>query len=312
MFQALLGPIVDVHLVEPADKVPEGVTVEIKHFLTIPRDPEVMEYMEGNGHLHDIVKVDMKNGNPEIKRVGIAQPGLTETNMFSTNGFQGQDFCYVLATDGSYKCMHSSPKIITITQKREMCPHKDGSLSLHCYITCPTKVVTEEEDRKFAKDEFEENMGNLDIKTDLKMKLVLEKNSNTYEIFASSDKMFLGVDPMRISHDLMCQYNGAIKLGPIKEEFGCCEISHCTNVRKIYVKAKAREIHARNDDPIGWPREDVVHLKCILDQHDLSDDLRKTHIESKPRKLPEWDEEEMRLVSNILIPTYIILHNIKR
>ena len=83
------------HLVDSKDKVPDGVTVEIKHFLSIPRDPEVTENVEGNGHRHDIVKVTMEGSVIDLQTIGKAQPGLTEEDMFSTTKFQGKRFCHV-------------------------------------------------------------------------------------------------------------------------------------------------------------------------------------------------------------------------
>ena len=39
--QDMLGPVVDVELVDPPDKVPPGVVFGIKHLLTVPNSPDV-------------------------------------------------------------------------------------------------------------------------------------------------------------------------------------------------------------------------------------------------------------------------------
>ena len=42
----MLGPVVDVELVDPPDKAPPGVVFGIKHLLTVPNSPDVQEALE--------------------------------------------------------------------------------------------------------------------------------------------------------------------------------------------------------------------------------------------------------------------------
>ena len=46
LFQHLLGPIIDLELLNPDDVVPTGVTVAIKHFLKAPQSSEEVEALE--------------------------------------------------------------------------------------------------------------------------------------------------------------------------------------------------------------------------------------------------------------------------
>ena len=47
LFQHLLGPIVDLELLNSSDVVPRGVTVAVKHFLQVPKSSEEEEAMDG-------------------------------------------------------------------------------------------------------------------------------------------------------------------------------------------------------------------------------------------------------------------------
>ena len=41
----MLGPVVDVELVDPPDKVPPGVVFGIKHLLTVPNSPTTLQML---------------------------------------------------------------------------------------------------------------------------------------------------------------------------------------------------------------------------------------------------------------------------
>ena len=232
--------------------MPEGVTVEIKHFLSLPGDPEVKDYMEGNGHWHDIVKVTMEGDKVDLETIGEAQPGLTEEGMFSTSKFQGQSFCHIaVMADGSecYTCKHSAPKVITITQNSKLCPHEDDALSLHCYSNCTAKGATQMEDRKFGNEKFERYLRmTSDITTKLSVDLVTAKNNNRYDIFVSVNRSVFD-QSYKISHNMLCKHDGAINFGSLHHfELGCCrEINHCNTVKKINVKVKAEVIEADDE-----------------------------------------------------------------
>ena len=240
--------------------MPEGVTVEIKHFLSFPRDLEVKDYMEGNGHWHDIVKVTMEKDIFNLQLVGEAKPGVTEESMFSTTNFQGQGFCHVLATNGEVECTHASPKIITVAKNKEMCPHLKNTLSLHCFNNCSTG----EEDRPLGKRMFHKHIGeqNLPINgASITYVMDKDKGYREYKISVSKDDNVLKI--YKMSHNLICQYDGAIELGLLKFDFGCCEINHCNkNNLDIVITVEPGEREKQDRDPM----EKAIPLKCISAQ----------------------------------------------
>ena len=253
------------HLVEPADRVPEGVTVEIKHFLSFPRDLEVKDYMEGNGHWHDIVKVTMEDDMIDLETIGQAQPGLTEEDMFSTTKFQGKRFCQVSAT-GNYTCKHSALKVITVTRNSKSCPHKDKSLSLYCFSDSTAKDATPIDDIKHGKEKYETDLRKRSlITTNVSVDLVTVKTNQMYNIWLSANETFSG-DPFKISHELICMYNGVKSFGTVMNvQCGCCKSNHCNNFKEIHIKVKAAVIEA-NDEPEEY---NVFSLECIPVQQAL-------------------------------------------
>ena len=101
-----------------------------------------------------------------------------------------------------------------------------------------------------------------DIETTLSVDLVTAKNNKKYNISISTKKTFSDSDSdsYKISHDLICQYDGAIRLGTLKNfQLGCCETSHCDDFKKIYIQVNAEVIKAGDEDN----KFDVTRLKCI-------------------------------------------------
>ena len=70
--QELLGPAIDIELVDPPDKVPQGVVIGIKHFLSVPNSSEIEkeeENSEESGHRHYVVRMIKANGKYELDKI---------------------------------------------------------------------------------------------------------------------------------------------------------------------------------------------------------------------------------------------------
>ena len=52
-----MSAILDVELVPPSTVVPEGTTIAVRHFLSVPNCQEVEEAVKGSGNCHSILKV---------------------------------------------------------------------------------------------------------------------------------------------------------------------------------------------------------------------------------------------------------------
>ena len=151
------GPMVDVHLKKPTEKLPPGVQIGIKHFLAVPSCPEVREAWEEDNHEHHFLKVTKtKKGRLNIEIIDTFKE--VTSNFFITEKLQNQSLCQ-LAVGLSFKrfsfmrkptCSHNSPKSFVLTQAKGRCPHREHSLFLWC-------VCDAVDDERFNKEITENN-----------------------------------------------------------------------------------------------------------------------------------------------------------
>ena len=117
LFQHLLGPIIDLELLNPDDEVPTGVTVAVKHFLKAPQSSEEVEALELDGDNHAIVKIVETQESFFLQVIDTFE--TVTSQYFKTDKFEKSRFCYVttawLPWVASRKCHHSSLKEIVIT-----------------------------------------------------------------------------------------------------------------------------------------------------------------------------------------------------
>ena len=52
-FQEIIGPVIELELIQPKDLVPEGVEFSVNHMLTVPHNQEICETLQTN----DVVPV---------------------------------------------------------------------------------------------------------------------------------------------------------------------------------------------------------------------------------------------------------------
>jgi hypothetical protein len=90
--QSILGPIVEMELVSPADKIPEGVKISVKHFLTLPNSAEVISCLESEEDQHNIVKITKIGEDLNIEKFGDFR--TVNTEHFETYELQNQSLCY--------------------------------------------------------------------------------------------------------------------------------------------------------------------------------------------------------------------------
>ena len=243
-FQVLLGPIVEIELMKPEDLVPEGVTIAIKHFLTMPSTKEFKEAVEKPGDCHNIMRVRKDKNSFVIDKID-SQSTVTSTYI-SSNNFQNHSMCHITTTcegNDEPKCRHSSLKNIIVTKHKDMCPHKKSALALNCY--CEASVNKFDEMISLRSHE----------KTEAIMEHNIEKSTNMDYTLEVSTKCHINPQQWNISHNKMCKYNGAIRFGLIRQEFDCSnQNTACNDFKTIYFKVTE---HGSGDQ-----LEDGAALKC--------------------------------------------------
>ena len=111
----MLGPVVDIELVDPPDKAPSGVVFGVKHFLTIPSCPEVREALEeeGSSHKHYIIKMTKRNGTHEME---VIDSTVSITSQYLvTDKLAERSLCKITSAwlpwgGSNHECTHSSLK----------------------------------------------------------------------------------------------------------------------------------------------------------------------------------------------------------
>ena len=178
--------------------VPDGVTIELRHFLTVPSAQFVRDELEGDGHAHHLVKIT-KVGDGYEKEIIDSQTEVL-SQYFGSEKLQGKPLCYLAWGVFSW-CSHmSAPRKIIVTRHRQTCGHKTtNSQSLVVYAFCEAA----------SKDRFQELIDqDGQIRTDAVMEEVIgPKDTLEIRVKAGGDWVQLKA----VTHLKLCQYNGAIR-----------------------------------------------------------------------------------------------------
>ena len=126
--QELLTAIVEVEVMtafglsEQSLVVPDGVTVELRHFLTVPSAQFVRDELEGDGHAHHLLKITKVGDGFEREIIDSQREVLSP--YFRSEKLQGKPLCYLAWGVFSW-CSHmSAPRKIIVTRHRQTCGHK--------------------------------------------------------------------------------------------------------------------------------------------------------------------------------------------
>merc|ERR1711899_264434 len=89
----LLGPVVDLQLVAPSEKVPGGVEFSVRHFLTVPHSQEAREALDNPLDQHHIVKLTKVKGKLKMEIIDSIHSVTSE--YFTTNKLAGHSLCWI-------------------------------------------------------------------------------------------------------------------------------------------------------------------------------------------------------------------------
>ena len=282
--------MVDVHLKEPTEKLPDGVQIGIKHFLDVPSCPEVREAWEGDNHEHHFLKVTKTKKGLNIKIIDTFKD--VTSNYFMTEKLENQSLCQLAVgfrfpfIDKGFPfidkrkptCSHNSPKSFVLTQAKGRCPHREHSLFLWCVCHA---VKPKTFDKEIAEDNHEKSCFR---------KKLNEMSTASHTSYEVSLKLSEGGewDTRKTSHLEMCKNNGIMMLGEgtIKQRVVCaCDSSgnHCCDGKNIFLKIEKIEkgtkscigkhdslLECRNDckkeqQGLSNPTTPTLHNKTTID-----------------------------------------------
>ena len=209
----MLGPVVDLELLDPSDKVPTDVEFSIRHFLTVPNSLEAQVALDNPEDQHHIVKLTKVNGKLELEIIDSIHSVTSE--YFSTSKLSGRSLCWIAPVFSIDLCWHSSLKEIIFTKSTKKCSHEKFSLDVHC--VCPS-----------AKEAFEKRLAKHDreVPSDAVITQDIDKSHDiayTISIQLRMDESESGKGEKReISHLEMCKYGGIRKLGGLVMQTLAC------------------------------------------------------------------------------------------
>ena len=104
---------------ESGDRLPEGIRISIRHFLTIPNSEVIRNELEEEGDGHSIVKMTKEEGKWTVEQIDSV--GAISSQFLSTSKFEKKRLCLIttsLLRSERYTCRHSSLKNIIVTKDR--------------------------------------------------------------------------------------------------------------------------------------------------------------------------------------------------
>ena len=246
----MLGPVVDIELVDPPDRTPRGVVFGIKHFLTIPNSQEARESLEEGDHSHShyFVKMTKKDGKHEME---IIDSTVRVTSQYLiTEKLAGKSLCKLTSAwlplfGLNPECTHSSEKDVIITKSVGRCPHMKNSLYVWCVCSG-------------SKKDFEEKMESKSHeRTPVSTEVYLQKSHESVyniKVRLSDKEGATWESPGQISHIEMCRSNGVKRFhGTLKGSFGCsCGEGSCGEGHDglIFIKIEGPETEHKPDDAL--------------------------------------------------------------
>ena len=148
----MLGPVVQLELENPSDKVPEDVEISIRHFLTVPHSPENQEALDSPDDQHQIVKLTKVKGRFEMEVIDSIQS--VTSDYFTTGKLSGQSLCWITST-GTAECKHNFETEIVVTKNIKMCSHQRYALDVWC-VCLSAKDAFEKKIKERRKERIEE------------------------------------------------------------------------------------------------------------------------------------------------------------
>ena len=90
--------MVEIEVLSPEDKVPPGVRIGIKHFLTPPKSPEVASFLNQVEDVHSLIKITKEGETYNVQRIEDFK--IINAEHFYTLRLQGEKLCHLTTVLG--------------------------------------------------------------------------------------------------------------------------------------------------------------------------------------------------------------------
>ena len=217
----------------PSIVVPEGTTIAVRHFLSVPNCQEVEEATTSSGSCHSILKVTRSMKKEKLDMEVIHSEGNISSAYISTDKFQNISLCKIVVAGvpwGSEKavCRHTSLKKIVVTKHKEVCSHTPYALAVYCHCESAT-----EDFKKLIKERCHQPTGAVMVQD------IAKNEEISYDIAVQLSDAEVEEGKRVVSHSMLCKNNGVVQLGKaIQDRFQCtCKNPHCDDANQICITA---------------------------------------------------------------------------
>ena len=205
--QELLTSIVELELTNAnglSDRslvVPDGVTIELRHFLIVPKTQFFKEQLEDDKHPHHLVKITKVSGS--YKKEIIDSQTKVSSQYFRSEKLQGKHLCYFAwCADQGKRSHENAPTNIIVTRHNDVCAHKT-TYAPTLVVYAFSEAVGEDSFKALIEKEKQARTGAV-------MRKVMGQK-DTLEIKVRAGDDWIELEETAVTHLKLYQYNGAMR-----------------------------------------------------------------------------------------------------
>ena len=210
---------------EEACVVPEGILLELRHCLKVPRIRPVGVFINNEGQIYHLVKITKVNGE-YVKEI-IDTKTVVTSAYFGSESLVGKPLCnFVWIAIRQVTNMHVLPRRIIVTRHEQTCAHSASMLSAYAFCNCGN----------------DESVMNLisparQRKTDAFTEVLIEQRDElTIKVKEGEGEWFQLQET--VTNLKLCKFNGGFRLGHFKPSFKCTcatENEPCKGPRELEI-----------------------------------------------------------------------------
>ena len=191
-----------VGLSEQSLVVPDGVIMELRHFLIVPNTQFLREDSNDDKHSHHLVKVTKVNDG--YKKEIIDSQTKVSSQYFRSEKLQGKHLCYFAwCADQGKRSHENAPTNIIVTRHNDVCAHKT-TYAPTLVVYAFSEAVGEDSFKALIEKEKQARTGAV------MRKVMGQKDTLEIKVRAGGDA-WIELEETAVTHLKLYQYNGAMR-----------------------------------------------------------------------------------------------------
>ena len=210
--QEIVTPVVELELKAATEEdgkapvVPEGVLVELRHFLKVPTIPPCEDDTDNDGQVFHLIKITKVNGD-YVKEIMDTKTEVT-SEYFGSTSLVGKPLCSLLwIAIRQVSNMHLPPRHIIVTRHWQTCAHSASKLSVYAFCHCD--------------DKFKNLISNAgQRKTDAVTEVFIGQRDELVIKVKGGEGEWIQLQET-VTNLKLCKFNGGFRLGHFRPIFDC-------------------------------------------------------------------------------------------